>query len=88
MTLIEADNIYYNTQVYFRKHFIDDLPNDHRVWEKVYSEWLQSQGCEIVYSRDILSPHVLRNSLGIAPYYDKFGFKNPEDATMFILRWA
>ena len=84
MTLIETGDIYYNTQVYFRKHFLDDLPNDDRVWETVYRLWLRSQGCEIVN----LASAPLRNSLGIAPYYDKFGFKNPEDATMFILRWA
>ena len=84
MTLIEAGDIYYNTQVYFRKHFIDDLPNDQDVWAKVYREWLHSQGCEIV----ILSPNLLRNSLGVAPYYDKFGFKNERDAVFFVLRWA
>ena len=84
MTLIETGDIYYNTQVYFRKHFLDDLPNDGRVWAKVYREWLQSQGCEIVN----LASAPLRNRLGIAPHYDKFGFKNPEDATLFILRWA
>lgn len=84
MTLIETGDIYYNTQVYFRKHFLDDLPNDDRVWETVYRQWLRSQGCEIVN----LASASLRNSLGIAPYYDRFGFKNPEDATMFILRWA
>ena len=85
MTLIETGDIYYNTQVYFRKHFLDDLPNDDRVWETVYRQWLRSQGCEIVR---FPPPELLRNSLGIAPHYDKFGFKNPGDATLFILRWA
>lgn len=85
MTLIEAGDIYYNTQVYFRKHFIDDLPNDHHSWTTEYRRWLRSQGCEVITDP---SPTILRNSLGIAPFYDKFGFKNPEDATIFILRWA
>ena len=84
MTLIETGDIYYNTEVYFRKHFLDDLRNDGRVWAKVYREWLQSKGCEIVN----LASAPLRNRLGIAPHYDKFGFKNPEYATLFILRWA
>lgn len=84
MIEIEAGHIYYNTQVYFRKHHIDDLPNDDKVWAKEYREWLRSQGAEI------FSPNKERvvTSLGIAPFCDKFVFKNDHDATMFVLRWS
>jgi hypothetical protein len=87
MTLTDADlsaKMYYNTQVYFREHYIDDLPNDDRAWAEKYKEWLAEQGCVIIHTND----RVLRNSLGIAPWYDKFSFENPEDATMFVLRWS
>lgn len=85
MTLIETGDIYYNTRVYFRKNFMNDLPSDDLVLATVYHQWLKSQGCTIIR---FTSVELLRDSLGIAPHYDKFGFKNPEDATMFILRWS
>lgn len=83
MIEITAGEIYYNTQVYFRKHYIDNLPNDDKVWAKEYREWLRSQGAEIV------SPNgnCAVTALGVAPFYDKFVFKNDRDATMFLLRW-
>lgn len=86
MTLIETDMIYFNTQVYFRKHYIDDLPNDDNIWKEAYKKWLLSQGCVIVpYTKD---EYVLKTSLGIAPYLDKFGFDDPNDAMLFVLRWS
>lgn len=83
MILLEINQMYYNTQVYFRKNHIDKLPNDDKIWAKEYSKWLAEQGCFIVHSND----RVLRNSLGVAPHYDKFGFKREEDAVQFTLRW-
>lgn len=83
MILLEINQMYYNTQVYFRKNHIDELPNDDKTWAKEYSKWLAEQGCFIVHSND----RVLRNSLGVAPHYDKFGFKREEDAVQFTLRW-
>ena len=79
----ESAIMYYNTQVYFREHYIGDLPNNDRVWAEKYNEWLAEQGCTINYSND----RVLRNSLGIAPHYDTFQFENEHDALMFKLRW-
>lgn len=83
MILIPTNDLYYNTQVYFRKNCMDDLPNDDKIWAKAYREWLAEQGATIVLAED-----VVRNALGVAPYYDKFGFENEQDATMFVLRWS
>lgn len=87
MTIIDPDltaEMYYNTQVYFRKHYIDNLPNDSKIWAERYSEWLAEQGCFIVQT----DRRVLRNSLGIAPRYDRFSFNYDKDATMFVLKWS
>jgi hypothetical protein len=85
MIFLPTYELYYSTQVYFRKHFIDDLPNDDKVWEQEYHKWLATQGATIVKTKKI---GIIRNSLGVAPYYDEFGFENDQDATMFILRWS
>ena len=85
MITLETNDLYYNTQVYFRKHYIDNLPNDDKVWGQEYHKWLAAQGAIIVKNKQEV---FLRNSLGVAPYYDKFGFENERDATMFILRWS
>lgn len=86
MTYLPTEDIYYNTQVYFRKHCWINMPNHERVWAERYREWLAEQGCVIVLrSSDI---NVVRNSLGVAPGFDQFGFSKPEDATMFALRWG
>ncbi len=84
MILIDTNELYYNTQVYFRKNLMDDLPNDDKVWCEEYHKWLKSQGVVIVNS----SGDLIRNALGIAPGYDKFGFENEHDATIFVLRWS
>lgn len=84
--LVETHPIYWNTQVYFRKKIIDYLHNDDRVWARAYRKWLHSQGATIVpYNGSI---PVVRSSLGVAPYYDKFGFRNNGDAVAFVLRWS
>lgn len=84
MILIDTNDLYYNTQVYFRKNLMDDLPNDDKVWCEEYHKWLKSQGAKIVFSKSDL----IRNALGVAPGYDKFGFENEHDATLFVLRWS
>lgn len=84
MILLDTDELYFNTQVYFRKNLMDDLPNDDKAWREAYHAWLKSQGAVIVNS----SGDLIRNALGIAPSYDKFGFENEHDATMFVLRWS
>lgn len=83
MIFLENIELYYNTQVYFRKNLMDDLPNDDKAWSKAYHAWLKSQGAVIVKSDKCL----IQTSLGVSPGYDKFGFENEQDATMFVLRW-
>ena len=84
MILLETNDLYYNTQVYFRKNLMDDLPNDDKAWREAYHAWLKSQGAVIVKSEEDL----IRNVLDVAPFYDKFGFENESDATIFVLRWS
>jgi hypothetical protein len=84
MTYIDDINIIYNLQYWFRKNRIDDLDNNDKVWAENFKQWLAEQGCEIDYANN----RVLRNSLGIAPNYDKLRFANSKDATIFVLRWS
>jgi hypothetical protein len=84
MIYLETGDLYYNTQVYFRKNLMDDLPNDDKAWKKAYHTWLETQGVVIVIS----SKDLIRNALGVAPGYDMFGFENEHDATMFVLKWS
>jgi hypothetical protein len=81
---LETGDLYYNTQVYFKKNLMADLPNDDKAWQKSYHAWLETQGAVIVNS----SFDLIRNALGVAPGYDKFGFENESDATLFVLKWA
>lgn len=84
MILLETNDLYFNTQVYFKKHLMNDLPNDDKVWRESYHAWLKTQGAVIIKSKkDLLS-----NALGVTPFYDKFGFENEHDATLFVLRWS
>lgn len=85
MILLDTKELYYNTQVYFRNHFIDSLPNDEIAWCKAYQEWLLEQGAVIIQSP---KPKLIRTALGVAPRYDQFGFQDPEKATLFALKWA
>jgi hypothetical protein len=84
MIYLETGALYYNTQVYFRKNLMDDLPNDDKAWQKSYHAWLETQGAVII---NLNTPYI-RNALGVAPGYDKFGFENESDATLFVLKWA
>ena len=85
MTYIETTQIYYNTRLYFRDHIMDTLPNNQTDWYYGYRSWLAEQGCAIVkYAEKDLAV----DALGVSPGYDRFGFENEQDATMFMLRWV
>lgn len=86
MTYLETRYLYYNSRQYFRQHFIDSLPNDETEWSNGYRSWLREQGCELV--RGPNEKELVVDVLGVAPGYDRFVFRNPKDATMFILRWS
>lgn len=85
MIYLNNTNIYYNTQVYFRKNCMSNLPNDAIIWALEYRKWLATQGAIIVSDEDY---DLIRNSLGFAPGFDRFGFKNERDATLFCIKWA
>ena len=84
MILLETNDLYFNTQVYFKNNLMGDLPNNDKVWRQTYHAWLKSQGAVIVKSNH----NLVCNVLGVAPFSDKFGFENEQDATMFVLRWS
>ena len=87
MIYIETTQIYYNTRLYFRDHILDSLPNAETEWYNGYHSWLAEQGCEIVRP-DANNDLRVVDILGVSPGYDRFGFENEQDATMFMLRWA
>lgn len=88
MILLETEELYYSTQVYFRKNLWINMPQNENVWATRYNKWLRTQGCVIVKLDGPNGIPVVRNVLGVAPGHDKFGFERPEDATLFKLRWS
>lgn len=84
MTYINNLTVIYNIQVWFRQNCMDDLPNDDVIWAREFRRWLAGQGGEIVLNEKAY----LRNSLEIAPGYDRLKFERDEDATAFLLRWS
>jgi hypothetical protein len=58
--------------------------NENLEQSDVFRYWLEDQGCKI----ELSAKSYLRNSLGIAPGYDRLKFERDEDATVFLLRWA
>ena len=90
VVMIPTGDLYLNTQVYFAEHILKDLPNDERQWEKAYRDWLFEQGAVVVKPEQcgIGVPLLIRNSLGIAPGYDHFGFSSSRLAEVFVLRWS
>lgn len=87
MTYIDDLRVIYNVQVWFRENFIDDLPNDSDIWSREFRKWLADQGCEID-NEVSQATRMIRNSLGLAPGYDRFKFNRNEDAVIFVLRWS
>lgn len=84
MNYLAGPTIMYRLQDYFRVNILPTLPNDDAVWRDEFARWLEGQGARIHQ----LSDQVLRNSLGIAPFYDGLEFDDEELYTMFVLRWS
>lgn len=84
MILINCHPIYYNTQVFFKKNIIDNLPNDDNIWALEYRRWLKRQGATIVSG----THNGINNCLGVYPLVDKFCFENDNDALIFVLKWS
>ena len=85
MKYIDNPDLWYNLQTHFKNNIMPCLENDDRVWAAAFRRWLKEQGADIEL---VLNQRLMRNSLGIAPHYDKLVFENEQDATMFILRWT
>ena len=84
MIRIKCGDIYYNTQVYFAKNYIDNLPNDDKAWARAYHDWLKDQGATVLHSNKDL----FRTALDVTPNFDYFVFENDSHVTMFMLRWS
>ena len=84
MSYITDYNIKHNLQVYFRNNILLDLENDDRVWAERFRLWLLEQGAVI----ELHPGRLLRNSLGIAPLYDKLAFEDEGKLIVFSLRWS
>lgn len=85
MKYINNPDIWYNLQIHFKNNIIPGLENDDRVWAAEFRQWLKAQGADIEL---VMGQRLLRNSLQIAPGYDRLVFENDGDATMFLLRWT
>jgi len=85
MKYIDGPDIWYNLQTHFKSTIIPHLENDDRVWAAAFRQWLKAQGADIEL---VMGQRLLRNSLDIAPRYDRLVFENDGDATMFVLRWS
>ena len=84
MKYIQDSDLWYTLQVYFKNIIMPDLANDDKVWAHEFRRWLKEQGAEIEQS-----PYrLVRNSLGIAPHYDKLVFEDEQRLTWFVLRWS
>lgn len=84
MNYLAGPTIMYQLQEHFRVNILPTLPNDDAVWRDEFARWLLDQGARIHQ----LSDQVLRNSLGIAPFYDGLEFDDEIQYTMFVLRWS
>lgn len=79
-----GEDWYWNSQIWFAKNIIPNLPNDDHVWALEYQKWLQEQGAELVLSHSGL----IRNSIGVAPGYDHIEFADEQKHLIFVLRWS
>jgi len=84
MKYLKNIDAYYNFQVYFAKNVVPTLPNDDKIWAQEFRRRLADQGAVVVPT----STELIRNALDIAPGHDDIAFENPEDLTMFTLRWS
>lgn len=85
MKIIENLDIWDNLQIHFKNNIIPGLENNDRVWAAAFRQWLKAQGADIEMR---LGYRLIRNSLGIAPHYDRLVFESDGDFTIFILRWS
>lgn len=85
MKYIENPDIWYNLQIHFKNNIMPSLENDDKVWAMAFKRWLKDEGADIEME---LGYRLIRNSLGIAPHYDRLVFEDERDSTMFILRWS
>jgi hypothetical protein len=84
MKYIQDSDLWYTLQVYFKNNIMPNLVNDDKVWAHEFRRWLKEQGAEIEQS-----PYrLVRNSLGIAPHYDRLFFENEQRLAWFVLRWS
>ena len=84
MKYIQDSDLWYTLQIYFKNNIMPNLVNNDKVWAYEFRLWLKEQGAEIEQSPDRL----VRNSLGIAPHYDKLFFEDEQRLTWFVLRWS
>jgi hypothetical protein len=85
MIYLKNIDVYYSTQVYFARNILPTLPNDEKIWAQEYRRWLAEQGAVVVPAKP---PRIIRNALDFAPGFDNIAFENPQDLTMFTLRWS
>jgi hypothetical protein len=85
MKYIQSPDIWYNLQIHFKNYIIPGLEDNDRIWAAAFRQWLKDQGADIEL---VMGQRLLRNSLDIAPRYDRLVFENDGDATMFVLRWS
>ena len=85
MKYIENPDIWYNLQIHFKNNIMPSLENDDKVWAMAFKRWLKDEGADIEME---LGYRLIRNSLGIAPHYDRLVFEDERYATMFMLRWS
>jgi hypothetical protein len=84
MIFLDTNPLHYNTRIYFKENIMPNLPHDETAWYNGYRSWLAEQGCEIIKHE----PELLGDGLGVSTGYDRFGFANEQDATLFLLRWS
>ena len=85
MKYIQDSDLWYTLQVYFKNNIMPNLVNDDKVWAHEFRRWLKEQGAEIEH---LMNQRLVRNSLGIAPHYDKLFFEDEQRLAWFVLRWS
>ena len=84
MQSIQDFDLWYRLQRYFVDNIMPNLANDNQVWARKFRQWLLLQGAVIEHSPERL----VRNSLDLAPGFDRLVFQDDQLATVFILRWS
>ena len=84
MQSIQDFDLWYRLQKYFNDNIMPNLVNDNLVRAREFRQWLLLQGAVIEHSPERL----VRNSLDLAPGFDRLVFQDDQLATVFILRWS